>query len=267
MMIRAQMRGVAEVDRGLLPLRKRSDPRIVPLEPLLHQRLVAFKRAMQRPLASDAELRQKPSDRDQAQRDVEFVLDQRGHHLARPQGKSELELQRALLRHRVINPPELSAIEFRRTSEQRLGFQRPPPTTSILCQPAIHRGTVDSQNTRNNLRALTVLNAAHRTLTHRFQRCVIQLSRIVLSHAHRESYSLHPVKNYLVTYVLINNGGKLWGNADPAAFDRLVAFMLAAKQIDKTMPAKNMTVAIPDFFAKVNSFDVKAIEDSAKTCK
>ena len=63
------------------------------------------------------------------------------------------------------------------------------------------------------------------------------------------------------------NGGKLWGNADPAAFDRLVAFMLAAKQIDKTMPAKNMTVAIPDFFAKVNSFDVKAIEDSAKTCK
>ncbi|MGA6969649.1 MAG: hypothetical protein WBZ51_39265, partial [Xanthobacteraceae bacterium] len=33
---------------------------------------------------------------------------------------------------------------------------------------------------------------------------MIQLSRIVLSHAHRESYSLHPVKNYLVTYVLIN---------------------------------------------------------------
>src|SRR5438093_6616845 len=64
---------------------------------------------------------------------------------------------------------------------------------------------IDSQNTRNNLRALTVLNAAHRTLTHRFQRCVIQLSRIVLSHAYRESYSLHLVKNYLVTYVLINN--------------------------------------------------------------
>src|SRR2546425_5764351 len=209
MMIRAQMRGVAEVDRGLLPLRKRSDPRIVPLEPLLHQRLVAFQRAMQRPLASDAELRQKPSDRDQAQRDVEFVLDQRGHHLARPQGKSELELQRALLRHRVINPPELSAIEFRRTSEQRLGLQRPPSTTSILCQPAIHRGTVDSQNTRNILRALAVLHAAHRTLTHRFQRCVIQLSRIVLSHAHLESYSLHPVKNYLVTYVLINKPDQL----------------------------------------------------------
>ena len=63
------------------------------------------------------------------------------------------------------------------------------------------------------------------------------------------------------------NGAKLWGNADPAAFDRLVDFMLAAKQIDKTVPAKNMIVGIPDFFTKVNAFDTKAIEDSAKACK
>jgi NitT/TauT family transport system substrate-binding protein len=63
------------------------------------------------------------------------------------------------------------------------------------------------------------------------------------------------------------NGGKLWGNVDPAAFDRLVEFMLAAKQIDKTMPAKDMAVGIPEFFTKVNAFDVKAIEDSAKACK
>jgi NitT/TauT family transport system substrate-binding protein len=63
------------------------------------------------------------------------------------------------------------------------------------------------------------------------------------------------------------NGGALWGNADPAAFDRLVAFMLAAKQIDKTMPAKNMMVGIPDFFTKANEFDVKSIETSAKACK
>jgi len=62
------------------------------------------------------------------------------------------------------------------------------------------------------------------------------------------------------------NGGKLWGNVDAAAFDRLVAFMLAAKQIDKTIPAKDMVIAIPDFFAKVNAFDVRAIEDSARAC-
>jgi hypothetical protein len=33
------------------------------------------------------------------------------------------------------------------------------------------------------------------------------------------------------------------------------------------MPASDMVVGIPDFFTKVNAFDVKAIEDSAKACK
>jgi hypothetical protein len=60
MMIRAHVRGVAEVDIGLFPLRHRPDLRVFLLEPLLHQRLVAFQRAMQRLLASDAQLRQKP---------------------------------------------------------------------------------------------------------------------------------------------------------------------------------------------------------------
>jgi NitT/TauT family transport system substrate-binding protein len=63
------------------------------------------------------------------------------------------------------------------------------------------------------------------------------------------------------------NGGKLWGYADPAAFNRLVEFLAAAKQIDKTMPAKELIVGIPDFYAKVNDFDVKAVEDSARACK
>jgi NitT/TauT family transport system substrate-binding protein len=45
------------------------------------------------------------------------------------------------------------------------------------------------------------------------------------------------------------NGGKLWGYADPAAFTRLVEFLAAAKQIDKTMPAKDLIVGIPDFYA------------------
>jgi NitT/TauT family transport system substrate-binding protein len=63
------------------------------------------------------------------------------------------------------------------------------------------------------------------------------------------------------------NGGKEWGYADPAAFNRLIEFLAAAKQIDKIMPAKDLIVGVPDFFAKVNDFDVKAIEASAKACK
>lgn len=63
------------------------------------------------------------------------------------------------------------------------------------------------------------------------------------------------------------NGGKLWGYADPAAFNRLIEFLAAAKQIDKTMPAKDLIIGIPDFYAKVNDFDAKAVAESAKACK
>ena len=63
------------------------------------------------------------------------------------------------------------------------------------------------------------------------------------------------------------NGGKLWGNVDPAALDRLIKFMVDAKQIDKAVAAKSMMTDIPDFYAKVNAFDVKAIQDSAKACR
>jgi NitT/TauT family transport system substrate-binding protein len=63
------------------------------------------------------------------------------------------------------------------------------------------------------------------------------------------------------------NGGKLWGNADPAAYDRLVQFMMDAKQIDKKVDARNMIVGIPGFFQKVNEFDVDAVRTSAAACK
>ena len=63
------------------------------------------------------------------------------------------------------------------------------------------------------------------------------------------------------------NGGKLWGNVDTAAFDRLITFMRDAGQVDKVVPAQSMIIATPGFFAKINDFDVKAIEASAKACK
>jgi len=63
------------------------------------------------------------------------------------------------------------------------------------------------------------------------------------------------------------NGSKYWGNVDPVGLDRLVNFMVDAKQIDKAVPAKSMMIDIPDFYAKVNAFDAKAIEDSAMACR
>src|SRR6266481_8812691 len=229
MMIRAHVRGVAEVNLSLFPLRQSFDPWEYLLEPLLHQSFVPFQRTMQRLLAGDAELSQKPPDRHQAQRDIEFIFDQRCHHLARPQRKCELELQRILLRHRVVNPLQLLAVKFRRTPKQRLGLQRSPAATPILRQPTIDRRTIDAENISNNFRAFTILNTAHSTLTHRLQCGVIQSARIVCPHAQRESYSRRHVKKSMLTYVLINNvarrfthwlGGDGGGNERQRGADR-----------------------------------------------
>src|SRR5260370_15492075 len=137
------------------------------------------------------------------------MFDQRRHHLARPQRKCELELQRVLVRQRVVNPVQLLAIELRRTPKQRLGLQRSPAGTSILWQPAIDRRTINAENISNHFRAFTILNTAHRTLTHRLQRGVIQSSRIICPHAQRESYSPRHVKKSPLTYVLINSAKQL----------------------------------------------------------
>lgn len=60
---------------------------------------------------------------------------------------------------------------------------------------------------------------------------------------------------------------KLWGNFDPASWDRLIRFMADSKQIDKTVPVDVLGLKTPDYYTKINDFDSKAIEDSAKTCK
>jgi NitT/TauT family transport system substrate-binding protein len=62
-------------------------------------------------------------------------------------------------------------------------------------------------------------------------------------------------------------GGKYYGAINVASYDKLVKFMLDAKQIDKTIPAEKLLAPIPDLTKKANDFDVKAIEADAKACK
>jgi len=87
------MRCVTKIDLGFRLQRQGLDLRVLFLQPLLDQGLVALQGAMQRLRAGDAELGQKPPHRNKAQGDLEFVLDQFGDHLAGPQRESELHLQ------------------------------------------------------------------------------------------------------------------------------------------------------------------------------
>src|SRR6202166_1084647 len=164
------------------------------LEPLLDQGLVALLRAVQRLLASDAELRQQSTNRIGAQRDTKLIQDQLGHHLARPQRERKLQLQRILLRHGLVNPLYGARIQFGRSSKQRLGLQPPPSTAPILRQPSIYCTAVYPQRSRHNLGIFASLYTTHGADAHRFQRRVIQFASIVSFHAASESHGILRVK-------------------------------------------------------------------------
>src|ERR1035441_8874334 len=193
-MIGPDVRGVAEIYLGTLFLRHLPDFRIILLQPLLNQSLVPFLRTMQRLLAGDAELRQKPPNRHRAQDNTELVLDQLRDHLACPQRKRELQLQRVFLCHRVVNPPQLLAVELRRTSRQGLRLQTIPAATPVSRQPSVDGRPVDTKNTGDDLGTFAILNTLHRAHAHLFQRLMIKLSRVVISHAGTESIPVHAVK-------------------------------------------------------------------------
>ena len=63
------------------------------------------------------------------------------------------------------------------------------------------------------------------------------------------------------------NGGKLIGNVDPAGYDRLQKFMMGHGLIEKVVAPTDYLVDIPDFYKKINDFDVQKVQAAAKSCR
>jgi NitT/TauT family transport system substrate-binding protein len=60
---------------------------------------------------------------------------------------------------------------------------------------------------------------------------------------------------------------KYRGAFDDAAWERLIAFMVKTKQIDRPVPVQSIKLQIPDFVEKINDFDANAVRENAKACK
>ena len=73
---------ITKEDIGLFSLSQRSDSRVFLLEPMLDKIPVALLCAVQWLLTSDAELRQQPTNRIDAQHCTKLVLDQLRYHIA-----------------------------------------------------------------------------------------------------------------------------------------------------------------------------------------
>lgn len=62
------------------------------------------------------------------------------------------------------------------------------------------------------------------------------------------------------------NGGRLWGRATPEAYGRIQSFMQDAGLIQRTVDPASLMVGIPDFFERINRFDVAATRALAAAC-
>jgi hypothetical protein len=91
------------------------------------------------------------------------------------------------LRHGSVDPLKRSAVKFWRTAEQGLRLQRTKPAAPVARQPSIDRRPVQTPNAGHYFRAFTFLHLPHRAFAHCFQSFVIQLARIVFTHAKSES--------------------------------------------------------------------------------
>src|SRR5262245_56590711 len=119
----------------------RPNLRILAFYPLLDQRGVLLKRFSQRSLATQSQLRQKPTYRSQAQLHAILPPDQRADHHSSPQCKRKLQVQRVLNRHGPINPLNLWPPQFVRPSLKLPGLERPPTARPIRCQPVVNAGS------------------------------------------------------------------------------------------------------------------------------
>jgi NitT/TauT family transport system substrate-binding protein len=62
-------------------------------------------------------------------------------------------------------------------------------------------------------------------------------------------------------------GGTQIGAYDTAAWGKLIDFMVETKQIEKRVAPEMLGANIPELYTKMNDFDHRAVQESAKACK
>src|ERR1019366_804103 len=194
MMIRTYMSGIAEIDVRTSSLGHLPDLWVLRLQPLLYQPCITLHGSMKWLLRCNSKLSQQTAHRIRGQTKTEFFLDQLSHHLSRPKGELEFQLERVLLSYGIVKPFQLLIVQLRRTSRQRLCLQCAPPASAIICQPLVNGSACDPQGSGNILRTLAILYTPHRAYPQCFQGCVVQLAGIVHSHDRRESWPILQVK-------------------------------------------------------------------------
>ena len=178
MMVRAYSRLIPKVYQSLSLTGQPLDFGILFLQPSLYLLRFLLVGTPDGTLRRQTQLTQQAAHRSFAQMNPKPLMNKLPNHFCRPKRKSKLQLQRIFAGHRLVNPSQCFAIQFRGSSSPLPGIQSTPTAMSIPGQPTVYRYAIDPQRPRYRFRALSLLYAGHPSLPQLGQRLVIKSSSI-----------------------------------------------------------------------------------------
>ena len=188
----ADTRLVAKVDRCFNPLGFGADRRVGLRLPRAHQHGVLLPRLVERLLGAETQDLHQAVNRGDRQLFLELAFDQVTDQRQRPQAELELELLRVVVTNRIGNPRKLLGAEFARASRNRLGEQCVLSAIGKIGEPPENAALIHAIRRRDALHRLPVTYRFDGLLPHDLQGVMIESSAVGKSFAfHRPYYRSH----------------------------------------------------------------------------
>lgn len=188
----ADTRLVAKVDRCFNPLGFGADRRVGLRLPRAHQHGVLLPRLVERLLCAEPQDPHEAVNRGHRQFFLELAFDQVTDQRQRPQTELELELLRVVIANRIGNPRKLLGVDFAGAPGNRLGQQRVLPAIGEVGEPPEHTALIHAVRRRNALHRLSLTYRFDSLLPHHLQGVMIECAAVGRSFAFHSAYYRSP---------------------------------------------------------------------------
>ena len=194
--VRADARLVAKVDRCPEPLGFRANRGVGLRLPSAHQDGVLLPRLVERLLGAETQDLHQAVDRGDRQLFLELAFDQVTDQRQRPQAELELELLRVVVTNRIGNPRKLLGAEFARASRNRLGEQCVLSAIGKIGEPPENAALTHTKRRRDALHRLALTHRFDGLLPHDLQGVMIESPAVGKSFAFHGPYYRSPDTTY-----------------------------------------------------------------------
>src|ERR1022692_4416518 len=183
MVVGSHARFVAEENPRSRLFRQLLNRRELLLAPAANPFRILFGRAIQRALATQAQLTQQTAHTADTQLQGELLAQYQPNHLACPKCEFKTEPERTLARDRFVQPPHLPGRDLHRPPFEYLCLQCAPSARPVQRQPGVNTTAAESQRLDDHLGTLSRLHLLHRPDSNLLQSLVVQFTRVPSCHS------------------------------------------------------------------------------------